>query len=105
MAKMHPSRQLIGKSLAAVLLAMHLLVISMAMAPALHHWLHGDSDGPDHQCAVTAMIDGQLDRPDVAAVYAGQPQMLVATCEPPGHSRPMPAFPLALPAGRAPPLA
>ncbi|MGH8046133.1 MAG: hypothetical protein ACREKL_02710 [Chthoniobacterales bacterium] len=105
MAKMHTARQSIGRFLAAGLLATHLLVVSMAMAPALHHWLHGDSDKPDHQCAVTAMIDGQLDRPDVACLNIGQPRMLVAICEPASHSRPMPAFPLSLPAGRAPPLA
>ena len=43
------------------LLAAQLAILAMAVCPSLHMWLHHDADGPDHQCAVTAVIAGQLD--------------------------------------------
>ena len=43
------------------LLAAQLAVLAMAVCPSLHMWLHHDADEPDHQCAVTAVIAGQLD--------------------------------------------
>jgi hypothetical protein len=43
------------------LLGAQLAVLAMAVCPSLHMWLHHDADGPDHQCAVTAVIAGQLD--------------------------------------------
>jgi hypothetical protein len=43
------------------LLAAHLAILAMAVCPSLHMWLHHDADEPDHQCAVTAVIAGQLD--------------------------------------------
>lgn len=43
------------------LLAARLAILAMAVCPSLHMWLHHDADEPDHQCAVTAVIAGQLD--------------------------------------------
>ena len=43
------------------LLAAQLLILAMAACPSLHMWLHHDADEPGHQCAVTAVIAGQLD--------------------------------------------
>ena len=102
---MHGTRQLIGRSLAAGLLALHLLVVTMALSPALHHWLHGDSESSDHQCAVTAMSDGQLDRPEAAAVAVAQPGIVLEILDPAGPARIASARALALPGERAPPCA
>ena len=105
MAKMHPARHLIGRFLAAGLLAAHLLVVAMALSPALHHWLHRDADESDHQCAVTAMIDGQFDRPDAAGPDVIQPLFFAKTCVQPEPSQPLADFSLASPGERAPPRA
>jgi hypothetical protein len=43
------------------LLAAQLAILAMAACPSLHMWLHHDAGEPDHQCAVTAVIAGQLD--------------------------------------------
>lgn len=105
MAKMHPARQLIGRFLAAGLLAAHLLVITMAASPALHHWLHGDADESDHQCAVTAMIDGQFDRPDVQCLDVARPAVIAEIREAASPVQPLPTFLGASPGERAPPVA
>ncbi len=104
MAVMHPARQLIGRFLATGLLAAHLLVIAMAMSPALHHWLHGDADESDHHCAVTAMIDGQLDRPDIQCVQIERPLVVLEIRDASPPAQPLPAFAHASPGGRAPPV-
>jgi hypothetical protein len=106
MAKMHPARQLIVRFLAVGLLAMHLLVVSMAMAPALHHWLHGDADEPDHQCAVTAMIDGQFDRPEAPRLDIVRPIFVAEFSDVMEPVQPLLlASPHASPGERAPPAA
>jgi hypothetical protein len=43
------------------LLAAQLAILALAACPSLHMWLHHDADQPDHQCAVTAVVAGQLD--------------------------------------------
>ena len=43
------------------LLAAQFIVLAMAVSPPLHKWLHHDADEPDHLCAVTAFISGQID--------------------------------------------
>jgi len=91
--------------LAATLLVLHLLVVSMAMSPTLHHLLHNDADEPDHQCAATLMIDGQIDQPDVACVGAPQPVQHAETCLSIPSSEMPAGFSGALSADRAPPLA
>jgi hypothetical protein len=91
--------------LAATLLVMHLLAVSMAMSPTLHHLLHSDADAPDHQCAATLMIDGQVDRPDVACIRVPQPLLQAEVCQAHISLRAPSSFLDALPGGRAPPLA
>ena len=105
MAVMHPVRSLIGRFLAAGLLAAHLLVISMAMAPALHTWLHGDASEPDHQCAVTAMIDGQFDRPEAPQMNIVRPLFIAEFSDLVEPVQPLLVRPHPSPGERAPPAA
>ena len=35
-----------------------LLLAIMAASPAVHHWLHADSDQQDHECAITLYTQG-----------------------------------------------
>ncbi|CAN5762714.1 hypothetical protein BH09VER1_BH09VER1_50850 [soil metagenome] len=48
----------------------YLLAIAMAVSPALHHWVHQDSDEPTHHCVVTTLADGQVDSPALPPVLA-----------------------------------
>jgi|GEM_PF-3438830 len=57
----HSARQ----ACALLLIFGHLLAIAMAGSSWLHHHLHGDADAPDHVCAVTAVLAGQIDQPDL----------------------------------------
>jgi hypothetical protein len=44
------------------LLAALLTILAMAVFPPLHKWLHHDAGNPDHQCVVTVISTGQIDR-------------------------------------------
>ena len=105
MAQMHPARQLIGRFLAIGLIAAHLFVIALTMSPALHHWLHGDAGESDHHCAVTAMIDGQFDRPETQCFDVAQPPVVFVIRDAADPAQPLPEFLHASPGERAPPLA
>lgn len=48
----------------------YLLAMAMAFSPDLHHWVHQDSDQPDHHCVVTTLADGQVDSPAHPPVLA-----------------------------------
>jgi hypothetical protein len=91
--------------LAGALLALHLLVVGTAMSPVLHHLLHHDAAASDHQCAATTVIDGQIDRPDVALAFFSRPAPSTETrisIPPEEIGRNLPDT---LPGGRAPPVA
>lgn len=90
--------------IAAALLALHVLVVGMAMSPSLHHLLHQDADSPDHQCAATLLIDGQLDQPDASSIT---PTLALVFIEPHRREFPLLALPFvdAAHGGRAPPVA
>jgi hypothetical protein len=105
MAEMHPARQLIGRFLAIGLLAAHLAVVALAMSPALHQWLHCDADESDHQCAVTAMIDGQFDRPEAQSLEIIRPLVIAETRDVLNPAQPWPESLHASPGERAPPAA
>ena len=47
--------------IAVGLLAAQLALLAMAVSPSFHKWLHHDADGPSHQCAVNAVVHGQID--------------------------------------------
>lgn len=67
-----PSK-LFGKVFAAVLIACHLLAVSMAFSAPLHHLIHHDADDSDHHCAATAILDGAIDVPDHAPLASPSP--------------------------------
>lgn len=53
----------------------HLFSMLLAGLPALHHWLHDDSDELGHQCAVTTVLDGQIDRSTELPLAAMPPDL------------------------------
>jgi hypothetical protein len=91
--------------LAAAVLAMHLLVVSLAMSPALHDWLHHDADAQDHQCAVTSMLAGFLDQPAAPDPSAALPAPRVEISLVSEPTQPMTGGPTFRHAGRSPPVA
>jgi hypothetical protein len=74
---------------ALILVLSHLLVVAMAGSSWLHHRLHGDADAPDHSCAVTAVLAGQIDQPDLPDValapghFIAAPAPILAAARPP----------------------
>jgi len=44
-------------------LGIFLLVQVMAAVPAFHAWVHHDAGEPNHECAVTLFLNGQLHSP------------------------------------------
>jgi hypothetical protein len=47
----------------------HLLMLNaLAGSPVLHEWLHHDADSPDHDCAVVAVLSGEVLIPDLPVV-------------------------------------
>lgn len=50
------------------LLAAQLTLLAMAVSPPFHKWLHHDADEPAHQCAVNAVVHGQIDIPIATSV-------------------------------------
>ena len=65
----------VGQALILALIMGYVCMLAMASSPSLHHWLHGDSDEPDHHCAVTALLDGQFNRSTVPPVAVVQPAL------------------------------
>ena len=95
----------LGQALILALIMGYLCMLAMASSPSLHHWLHGDSDKPDHHCAVTALLDGQFDRSTTVSVAAMPPALRTETI-PFLSSAPEPLVALRSGVrGRAPPLA
>jgi len=72
------------RTCALLLVLGHFLAVAMAGSSWLHHHLHGDADAPDHTCAVTTILAGQVDRPDL-------PEFALA----PVHFIAVPTLPLA----------
>lgn len=102
---MQGSRHPIGKFLAIAVLAGHMLAVAMALCPALHEWLHHDANESGHHCAVTVIINGQLDRPDVAIVQVTKVPLLVTADGLLDPSQPLRVALRTTPGERAPPLA
>jgi hypothetical protein len=85
-----------------LLLFLWLSTTAMAISPVLHHLIHANADGPDHQCAVTALHQGKVHSSTPAVV---RPVPVVS-----GFVLPLPEVSVSLPAvlnrlalGRAPP--
>jgi len=102
---MQGSSHPIGKFLAAAILAGHMLAVAMALCPALHEWLHHDANESGHHCAATVIINGQLDRPDVAVVQVAKAPLFITADGLLDPSQPLRAVLRTTPGERAPPLA
>ena len=49
----------LGRCLVVALVLAHLLAgMTLAASPRLHHWVHPDADGDDHDCAVVLFLHG-----------------------------------------------
>ena len=95
----------VGQALILALIMGYVCMLAMASSPSLHHWLHGDSDEPDHHCAVTALLDGQFDRSTTLPVAVMQPALHPETVPLPSPaSEPLVALRSGV-RGRAPPSA
>lgn len=90
---------------AAALLALHLLVASMALSPSLHHLLHQDFDAPDHQCAAVVMSAGLVDQPDLPDSCAIRPVLCALPVASLPCVDPIVGSTRELPGERGPPLA
>jgi len=91
-----------GKALIALLaLGVVLLLDVMVACPALHELIHHDADKPDHECAVTMFLHGQVDSAVCDVVLLPPTGKVEIT-----RQQPVPVFsPIIanLPPGRAPP--
>jgi hypothetical protein len=63
-------RTLFKKTSAVLLCGMVLFLTALAASPSLHQWFHHDADDPDHECAVTLFVHGQVSAAAVAPVAA-----------------------------------
>jgi len=63
----------------AFLLAVFLSLQAMAALPALHAFVHHDSSDPNHECAVTLLLHGQVDAASAAAPVFEAPQFSTVT--------------------------
>jgi hypothetical protein len=59
-------------------LGVFLLVQTMAAVPAFHSWFHHDAADPNHECAVTLLLNGQLHSPDIDVQAGPCPPLLVS---------------------------
>jgi hypothetical protein len=49
------------RRLAALLLSLIVVLQILAAVPALHSLVHDDANSPNHECAVTMFLHGQVD--------------------------------------------
>jgi len=54
-----------------------LLVQFMAAVPAFHAWFHHDAADPNHECAVTLFLHGQVHSPTTDAAAVTCPPVLI----------------------------
>ncbi len=54
-----------------------LLVQTMAAVPAFHAWVHHDACDPNHECAVTLFVNGQVHSPTTGVEIAQSPPVLL----------------------------
>src|SRR5215472_42025 len=88
-------------AIAVLGLGLVLLLDAMAACPALHELIHHDADKPDHECAVTLFLHGQVDSPVCDVVLLPPTSTVELT-----RHQPVTVFCLVianLPPGRAPP--
>jgi len=66
---------------AALSLGVFLLVQIMAAVPAFHAWVHHDAGEPNHECAATLFLNGQVHSSATDVQAAPRPPVLVS-CAP-----------------------
>jgi hypothetical protein len=88
---------------AAVSLALFLVLVVFSSSEQLHKLIHPDADSPGHQCAITMLVQGQVDTPSsslvviafVCALFFVLPPLIAAVFS---------SFDYRFSASRAPPL-
>lgn len=79
-----------------------LLLNLLAASPSLHQLVHADANNPDHQCAITLFVHGQVDSP-VTDTLATMPVGVIEIRPQSSVLNPDAQVAL-LPPGRAPPV-
>jgi hypothetical protein len=51
----------------------------MAAVPAFHSWVHHDAGDPNHECAVTLVLNGQLHSPATAVEAILSPPLFISS--------------------------
>ncbi len=51
------------RGITVAMVALFLLLVTLASSPALHHAIHSDANSPGHHCVITALSHGQIDTP------------------------------------------
>jgi len=74
-----------AKSGAAVFcLGVFLLVQIIAAVPSFHAWVHHDASDPNHECAVTLFVHGQVHSPSTEVEVTKCLSVLVSHAPPSG---------------------
>ena len=85
--------------------ASYLLALAMAVSPALHHWVHQDSDESIHHCVVTALADAQVDSPTPGSIFAAPLPQATVSLDLPRDLLNIAIFSAGFPLEHAPPVA
>jgi hypothetical protein len=70
-------RRAASSGAAVFCLGVFLLVQVMAAVPAFHSWVHHDAGDPNHECAVTLFLHGQVHAASFAVEVAKRPDVFV----------------------------
>ncbi len=70
MSRKYNPATVVRKAGAVLLCAFVLFLAALAASPSLHEWLHHDANEPDHECAVTLFLHGQVNATTIVPVMA-----------------------------------
>jgi hypothetical protein len=84
-------------------LALWLATVVLGACPKLHHWLHKDSEDPQHYCVFTQLNQDSV-LTSFAPTLAPEPPQVAAQAQLFLHCEPLLSFDYAVSHGRAPPL-
>lgn len=88
---------------AVVSLGIFLTLLLFTSSHSLHKLIHPDADSPDHQCAITMLVHGQVNAPVVPPVLIAFAFALLFVL-PPARLLAFSSFDYRFSASRAPPL-
>jgi hypothetical protein len=83
------------------MLALFLVLQVFGACRALHHWLHPDSDSPDHRCVMRLVSQGQIEQAPIEVTLPLTPTVAASVVFP--DSFVLVAIEYRLLPGRAPP--